>query len=130
MRAFQIVEIARAFRVPPHMIYDLGRATWSNSEQQNAEFLVYSLMPWLRIWQDAYSRVLVDPLDADTFTIEFVVDALLRPDTQTRAGAYQVFRSAGIMTANEIRALENLAPLPEGNSLANPYTGTPASEAA
>lgn len=131
MRAFQIVEIARAFRVPPHMIFDLGRATWSNSEQMRQDFLTFSLMPWLRIWQDAYSRVLIDQDDRDTFTIEFVVDALLRPDTQTRAGAYQVFRSAGIMTANEIRALENLAPLPDGNSLANPYTGgAPTGEAA
>jgi len=122
MRAFQIVEIARAFRVPPHMIYDLGRATWSNSEQMNAEFLTYTLMPWIKIWEAAYTRVLLRDDERDSHSIEFVVDGLLRPDTATRASAYQVFRSAGIMTANEIRKLENLPPLPGGDDLTNPYT--------
>lgn len=124
MRTFQTVEIARAFRVPPHMIFEMGRATWSNTEELNRHFLTYSLMPWLKAWEAAYRRVLLPVDQREGVTIEFVVDALLSATTAQRATAYQQFRAAGIMTANEIRALENLPALPDGNSLASPFTST------
>jgi HK97 family phage portal protein len=128
MRTFQIYEIARAFRVPPHMIFEMGRATWSNSEELNRHFLTYSLLPWLKAWEAAYRRVLL-PADArDGVAIKFVTDALLSATTAQRASAYAQFRSAGVMTANEIRALENLPARPDGDSLASPLT-TAGSEA-
>lgn len=124
MRTFQILEIARAFRVPPHMIFEMGRATWSNSEELNRHFLTYTLLPWLRTWEDAYKRVLLAPDQRGGVMIEFVTDALLSATTAQRAEAYQKFRAAGVMTANEIRALENLPALADGNSLASPFTTT------
>jgi HK97 family phage portal protein len=124
MRTFQIVEVARAFRVPPSMLYEMGRATWSNAETANREFLQHSLLPWLRAWEAAYRRLLLSPEERTAFSVEFVVDDLLRADTAQRATAYSQFRAAGVMTANEVRALENLPPLPGGDVLANPYTSS------
>lgn len=121
MRAFQTVEIARAFNVPVSMIGDLSRATWSNSEQMNLQFLQMTLLPWLRIWEAAYRRVLLVDNERDSYSIEFIVDDLLRADTATRANAYAQFRSNGIMTANELRKLENLPPLPGGDVLESPH---------
>jgi HK97 family phage portal protein len=120
MRAFQIVEIARAFRVPPHMLFEMGRATWGNSEQMMSEFLRFCLLSWLRIWEAAYRRTLISADERDTRSIEFIVDDLLRADTATRAAAYAQFRSAGVLTANECRALENRPALAGGDTLANP----------
>ncbi|MHB2165737.1 phage portal protein [Alsobacter sp. R-9] len=124
MRTFQTLEIARAFRVPPHMLFELGRATWSNSEQQNREFLQTTLLPWLRAWEAAYRRLLLTPEDRAEHSIEFVVDDLLRADTASRATAYAALRQAGVMTANEIRALENLPAHPDGDMLDNPAIAT------
>lgn len=124
MRRFQILEIARAFRVSPFFLMELERATWSNSEQMRLDFMQFTLLPWLRTWEAAYRRVLLDPSERSTTSIEFVVDDLLRGDTTTRATAYAQFRSAGVMTANEIRKLENLPALPGGDELSNPYTST------
>jgi HK97 family phage portal protein len=122
MRAFQIVEIARAFRTPPTMLGDLSRGTWSNVEQLNLQFLQLTLLPWLRTWEAAYRRVLLSPAERETFTVEFVVDDLLRSDTASRAEAYAKFRAMGVMTANEVRARENLPAIEGGDSLASPFT--------
>lgn len=124
MRRFQILEIARAFRVSPFFLMELDRATWSNSEQMRLDFMQFTLLPWLRTWEAAYRRVLLTPSERSTTSIEFVVDDLLRGDTTTRATAYAQFRSAGVMTANEIRKLENLPALPGGDELSNPYTSS------
>lgn len=122
MRTFQIVEIARAFRVPPTLIFELGRATWANNEQLRQHFLQFTLLPWLRTWEAAYRRVLLMPDERATHTVEFVVDDLLRADTQTRAEAYSKFVSMRAMTPNEVRAKENLPAIAGGDELQNPYT--------
>ena len=122
MRTFQIQEVARAFNVPVHMLKDMTKSTWSNNEQANLEFLQFTLQPWLDAWVDAYRRVLFDEADRGDCVIEFITDALLRADTATRAEAIAKFRAAGVMTANEVRARENLPALPDGDKLENPYT--------
>jgi HK97 family phage portal protein len=124
MRSFQTVEIARALNVPVSMIGDLSRATWSNSVEQNRQFLQYSLLPWLEAWSAAYSRVLLDADERKTYSIEFVVDDLLRANPKDRAESYAKLRAAGTHTANEIRALENLPARDDGNSLESPFTST------
>lgn len=129
-RTEQIREIARAFRIPAPMIGELGRATWSNLEQLNRQFLQTTLAPWLRNWEAAYSRVLLTPEERRALRVEFVVDALLETDSASRATAYGQYRSMGVMTANEVRAGLNLPANAEGNSLANPYTSTTDTEAA
>ena len=84
LRRFAIDEIARCFRVPPHMLFEMGRATWGNAEELGQTFVTYTLLPWIEAWQAAYERVLLDPEADDAFSIEFVVDDLLRADTATR----------------------------------------------
>lgn len=120
-RAFQVVEIARAFNVPVSMIGDLSRATWSNSLEQRKAFLTFTLLPWLRLWTDNYERVLLSDDDRETHSIDFVTADFLRADTAARAESYSKFRASGVMTANEIRALENLPPLPGGDVLESPH---------
>ncbi len=129
MRSFQIIEICRAFRVQPQFVMDFSRATWSNAEQMNTAFLQYSVLPWLRTFEAAYRRVLLSPDDRKEYSIEFIVDDFLRADTAARASAYQAFRSAGVMTANEIRRLENLPALPDGDSLSSPFTTSNSTDA-
>ncbi|MDR4306576.1 phage portal protein [Chelatococcus sambhunathii] len=130
MRTFQIVEIARAFRVPPSMLFELGRATWGNAEQMGSVFYRLTLLPWLRTWTDALSRLLLTSEERKTHSIEFVVDDLMRADTATRFAAYAQARAAGVLTSNEIRELENRPARPDGDTLANPnITTTPAAPA-
>ena len=124
MRTFQIDEIARAFCIPPTMLFELTRGTWSNTEQMNLQFLQLTLLPWLRAWEAAYRRALLPREDRSTFSIEFVVDDIARADLATRTEAYGKLISARAMTPNEVRARENLPALPGGDELANPYTTT------
>ena len=88
------------------------------------QFLQFTLLPWLRTWEAAYRRILLNPDERATLSIEFIVDDLLRADTATRANSYGQFRSMGAMTANEVRKRENLPALPGGDKLENPYTTT------
>lgn len=123
-RLEQVREIARAFRVPPTLLFELSRGTWSNTEEMGRQFLVMTLRPWLKRWQAAYARVLLSPEDRARFYIEAVTDDLLTTDFASRATAYGQYRSMGAMTANEVRGGLNLPPMPEGDKLDNPYTTT------
>lgn len=119
-----VLEICRAFRVPPHLVFELGRATWGNASEMGATFLRFTLDRWLKAWQGEIRLKLIDPEDRATFYAEFLTDDLLRADFATRATAYGQYRSMGVMTANEVRAGLNLPPLPGGDILQNPYTTT------
>lgn len=122
LRRFAIEEVSRVFRVPPHMLFEMGRATWGNAEEMGATFVRYTLLPWIEAWQDAYSRVLLDPDEGDAFSIEFIVDDLLRADTATRFSAYSQAIAARILNPNEVRAMENRAPYEGGDEFLNPNT--------
>lgn len=130
LRTFQIAEIARAFRVPPHMLYELGRATWANVGDMGQEFLTYSLLPWLEEWQGAIRRALFDEDERREYLAEFLVDDLLRADLTARATAYSALISARVLNPNEARAMENRAPYAGGEIFANPNTtsGAPAGD--
>lgn len=121
-RNFAIGEIARLTRVPITMLQELSKGTFANTEQQALQFLQLCLLPWLKAWTDAYRRTLLSKDERVSHSIEFVVDDLLRADTQARAASYAQFRSAGVMTANDVRRKENLPALPDGDSLSSPYT--------
>lgn len=123
-RLEQINEVARIFGVPPHMLYQLERATWSNAEQMAASFLQLCLRPWLDKWQDAYATVLLTDEERDTFYFEFVIDDLQRADAAGRAEIFGKLVAMRAMTPNEVRAAMNLPALPGGDELANPYTTT------
>lgn len=112
-RKFQVDEIARIFHVPPHMIGDLERSTFSNIEQQSLEFVKYTLNPWVCRWEQALTRSLLSPKEKREYSIKFNVDGLLRSDYQSRMNGYAVGRQNGWMSANDIRELENMDKISE-----------------
>jgi len=127
-RKFQVTEIARIFRLPPHMIGDLEKATFSNIEQQSLEFVVYSLMPWLTNFEQAIDTQLLTRVERRNYYAKFIVSGLLRGDTPSRYSAYAVARQNGWMSANEIRELEDMNPRDGGDSLLVPLNMVPADQ--
>lgn len=113
-RKFQVTEIARIFHVPPHMLGDLERSTFSNIEHQGIEFVVHTMRPWLVCWEQAIKRDLFMPAERQIYFAEFLVDGLLRGDIQSRYQAYAIGRQNGWLSADDIRELENMNPLPDG----------------
>lgn len=107
-RKFQINEIARIFRVPPHMVGDLEKSSFSNIEQQSLEFVKYTLDPWVLRWEQAMNRALIPKKNKQIYFISFNVDGLLRGDYESRMNGYATARQNGWMSANDIRTLENL----------------------
>ena len=83
-RKFQIDEIARIFRIPPHMIGDLEKSSFSNIEQQSLEFVKYTLDPWVTRWEQSMDRRLLNPNEKKEYFFKFNVDGLLRGDYQSR----------------------------------------------
>lgn len=120
MRVEQVNEIARVFRVPPHLLFELSRATWSNAEEMFQSFLTLTLRSWLDEWEWAYTRVLLTSEERKTHYVEFVIDDLMTANSATRAETYQKYRAMGAITANEVRAGLNREPLEGGDVLANP----------
>ncbi|MBQ1362945.1 MAG: phage portal protein [Oscillospiraceae bacterium] len=118
-RKFQINEIARIFRVPPHMVGDLEKSSFSNIEQQSLEFVKYTLDPWVVRWEQSLSRALFTPEEKKRYFFKFNVEGLLRGDYQSRMNGYATARQNGWMSANDIRELENLDRIPaeEGGDL-------------
>jgi HK97 family phage portal protein len=117
-RKFQIAEVARLYRIPPHMLADLDRATFSNIEQQSLEFVKYSLMPWLRRWEAAVNAQLLMPEMAGRVrqrSMKFNVDGLLRADIKTRYEAYAIGRQNGWLSTNDVREQEDLNPIEGGD---------------
>lgn len=107
-RKFQIDEIARIFRVPPHMVGDLEKSSFSNIEQQSLEFVKYTLDPWVIRWEQSIQRTLLTQEEKKSFFVKFNVEGLLRGDYQSRMEGYATARQNGWMSANDIRELENL----------------------
>ncbi|MBR3746167.1 MAG: phage portal protein [Selenomonadaceae bacterium] len=114
-RKFQLNEIARIFRVPPHMLADLERATFSNIEHQSLEFVMYSLMPWLARWEQNLSKALFTPSERGKYFVKFNVDGLMRGDYQSRMQGYSIGRQNGWLSANDIREMEDLNPISEAD---------------
>mgnify|MGYP002620458145 CR=1 FL=1 len=125
-RVEQINEIARIFGVPPSMLYQLDRATWSNAEQMAASFLQLCLRPWLDRWQDAYATVLLTEDEQDDLYFEFVIDDLLRADAAGRTTNIAALITNRVIAPNEARAMLNMPRHddPSADELANPYTTT------
>jgi HK97 family phage portal protein len=112
-RKFQINEIARLYRIPPHMIGDLEKSSFSNIEQQSLEFVKYTLDPWVIRWEQSLQRSLLLPKEKQEYFIRLNVDGLLRGDYQSRMNGYSVARQNGWLSANDIRELEDMNPIPE-----------------
>ena len=105
---FQIEDIARYYRVPLHLIQDLLRATNNNIEHQSLEFVIYSMMPWVKRWEEAINMQLLTRKERMAgYYFEFKMDALLRGDMKSRSESYAVGRQWGWLSVNDIRRLEN-----------------------
>ena len=118
-RKFQINEIARIFRVPPHMVGDLEKSSFSNIEQQSLEFVKYTLDPWVIRWEQAMHRALLSEDEKKNFFFKFNVEGLLRGDYKSRMEGYAMGINNGFMCVNDVRRLENWDPVPdeEGGNL-------------
>ena len=124
-RQYGVRDIARIYGIPAHMLGDLERATHSNIEQQSLEFVIYTLMPWLRRHEEAMDR---DFLSQDErlsgLSIQFNVTSLLRGDITSRYAAYAQARQWGWMSINDIRRMENLPPVTGGDVYLQPLNMT------
>lgn len=114
-RKFQRSEIAGIFRVPPHMIGDLERATFTNIEHQGLEFVVYSLMPYIRRIEQRITKQLLKDKDKLIYYPKFNVNGLLRGDMKTRGQFYRSMFNMGALSSNEIRKLEDFNPRDGGD---------------
>lgn len=119
-RAHGINEVARLYNVPPHMIQMLERSTNNNIEHQALQFVMYTLMPWVRRHETAQMRDLLTAKERKNLYIEFNVAGLMRGDLQTRFASYAQGRQWGWLSVNDIRRMENLPPVRGGDVYLQP----------
>jgi HK97 family phage portal protein len=120
-RQLAMQDIARIYRVPPHLIGDLSHATFSNIESQQISYLQQTLMPWVRRWEQELTKKLIVE---DDIYVEFLAEEILRGNTSDRYDAYKVARESGWLSVNEIRQRENLNPIPDGDTYIQPLNFT------
>lgn len=120
-KRFRIEDVCRIFRIPLHLVQDLTRSTNNNIEHQSLEFIVYTMLPWFKRWEENLNlQLLSDESKRKNRYFEFKVDALLRGDAATRASAYAQGRQWGWISVNDIRRLENMDPIPNGDIYLQP----------
>jgi HK97 family phage portal protein len=116
-RKYTRSEIAGIYRVPAHMINDLDNATFSNIEQQSLDFSKFCITPWCVRIEESLNRTLFTDSERGRFEVKFNLNGLERGDLTSRTQAYATARQNGWMTANEIRALEDMNPIEGGDEL-------------
>lgn len=129
-RKMQVTEMARWLRLPSHKINDLERATFSNIEQQQLDYVSSALNVWLVRWEQAILTQLLLPEERATYFAEHLVDALLRGDTMARYQAYAIGRNWGWLSANDVREKENENPVTGGDTYLVPLNMVPAGSGA
>lgn len=127
-RKFQVTEVARIFNVPPHMLKDLEKSTFSNIEHQGLEFVIYTIRPWLVRFEQAYSMQLLTEQELNTYFFEHLVDGLLRGDMESRSKAYATGRQWGWWSANDVREMENQNPVDGGDIYLVPLNMAPTTD--
>lgn len=119
-RKYQRTEIAGMFRVPPHLIGDLEKSSFSNISEQSQELVKYTLHPYIIRIERAIRTQLLNATDRKIYYPKFNVDGLLRGDIKTRYEAYNIGRNMGVLSANEIRSKEEMNPIPNGDIYLTP----------
>ena len=114
-RRFSVEEIARIFRVPNHLINDLSKSSFNNIEQQSLEFAKYSLTPYLVNWEQELNRKLLADRELSTHFFKFQTKELLRGDADSRADYYRKLFEIGALSPNEIRTMEDLNKIENGD---------------
>lgn len=118
-RKFQLNEICRIYRVPPHMVADLDKSSFSNIENQSLNFVIHTIRPWLVRIEQAVNRALFTTEEKQQYFVSFSVEGLLRGDYASRMSGYSIGIQNGFMSPNDIRNLENMNLIPDeagGNS--------------
>lgn len=123
-RKMGVVEICRLYKIPPHMIQELDKATFNNIEHLGLQFVIYTLLPWVKRIEGAMMRDLLLPAERKHHYIEFNVSGLLRGDMKSRYEAYAIGRQWGWLSVNDIRRLENMPPVPGGDRYLTPLNMT------
>lgn len=113
-RKFQQQQTAAFHRIPPHLIGDLDRATYTNIEQQSLEFVNYTMLPYFVRFEQNFTTQTLTEKEQKKLFYEFLVDALLRGDIEARYRAYKTGREMGVLSADDIREKENMNKLPDG----------------
>ncbi len=111
-RKYQTEEICRIFRVPPHLVGDLERATFSNIEHQSISFVVHTIRPWLVRIEQSINKALFSDSEKEKYFVSFLVEGLLRGDYESRMRGYSIGIQNGFMSPNDVRSLENMNPIP------------------
>ncbi|CAM3307517.1 phage portal protein [Halomonas lysinitropha] len=123
-RNFGVIEVCRLYKVPPHMIQQLDKATFNNIEHQGLQYVIYTLLPWIKRKEAAMMRDLLLPEERKNLYIEFNVGGLLRGDQKSRYEAYALGRQWGWLSVNDIRRLENMPPIAGGEKYLTPMNMT------
>ncbi|GAH63372.1 unnamed protein product, partial [marine sediment metagenome] len=124
-RKFSVADIARIFQVPPHMLAEMDKATFSNIEHQGIEFVTQTLFRWMRRWEMEAGEKLFTGAERATHFAEFLVEAFLRGDTLSRYRAYHIGRQGGWLSANDVRERENMNPVDGGDEYLAPLNMAP-----
>lgn len=120
-RKFEVEEICRFCRVPQHLVQSLDRSTFSNIEHQSLEFVMYTMLPHFKRFEEAINQQLLTSEQRDEgYFFEYNVDALVRGDMKSRYDAYGVGREKGFLSVNDIRSKENLPKIPNGDIYLQP----------
>jgi HK97 family phage portal protein len=114
-RKFQTEEICRIFRVPPHLVSNLDRATFSNIENQSISFVVHTIRPWLVRLEQGMNKALLSKSEKGQYFVGFVVDGLLRGDYASRMQGYAIGIQNGFLSPNDVRTLENMNTIEHGD---------------
>lgn len=108
-KRFQVEDICRIYRVPLHLVQNLERATNNNIEHQSLEFVMYTMLPWFKRWEESINSQLLTPAQRSAgIYMEFNISGLLRGDTKSMAEAFAVGRQWGWLSVNDIRKLLNM----------------------
>jgi HK97 family phage portal protein len=113
-RTFQLQEMARLYRIPPHKLADLEKSSYASIEQQGLEFVTDTMLPWATRWEQCIYKSLLTPAQRKNYFAEHLMDVLMRGDIKSRYDAYHIARLDGWMNADDIREKENMNPLPDG----------------
>lgn len=121
-REFSVEDICRWFGVPPHMVGSTAKVTsWgSGIEQLSIGFVTYTLLPWLKRWEQSIRRDMIFPNRRDQYFAEHVIDGLLRGDQESRYRAYMIGLTGTFLSPNDVRRMENMNPRPGGDVYQNP----------
>ena len=125
LRKLQVAEVSRAFKIPLSLLNELERVTHANAESLGQQYVSLTMMPWIKMWEQGLHRSLLAPEEQSTYYFAFMTNDLVRADIAARFDAYAKAIGNGIVSANEIRAMEDMSPLPGGDALRAPLNTAP-----